>query len=122
MRVQLAIHVRTSRIVGQFIRLIKTMLNNKMQQRVSYFGTQHPPTYQSNMCHVVSQIHDVGTDFKTLKQHIPSRMLPADYGGDGPSLEQLTSRMQSTLQAISYKNLLPSFKFHSEYRLLEETV
>ena len=31
-----------------------------------------------------------GSDFSSLQKEIPKELLPVDYGGDGPSLAELT--------------------------------
>ena len=40
-------------------------------------------------CPRIFKMTDVGRDLNLLQEYIPRRMLPVDYGGDGPSLEKI---------------------------------
>ncbi|CAG9126180.1 unnamed protein product [Plutella xylostella] len=71
--------INTSPIVERFVNFVKPFLKEKIRKRIF--------------------IHK---EVKDLYEHVPREMLPKDYGGDGPTMDELQEQWVATI--LEYKD------------------
>ncbi|XP_067015371.2 retinol-binding protein pinta isoform X2 [Anabrus simplex] len=48
---------------------------------------------------IIRRVHFHGDNMESVYQHIPKSVLPKDYGGDGPSVEELTAEWKKKIES-----------------------
>jgi hypothetical protein len=91
MRIKQIYIVNGPSYVAQLLALLKAVVNPKIFNRVSRYSCCY-----STITRNFNQI-EVCRDESVLKNLMPRDDLPKDYGGDGPSLEELNEMMRQKL-------------------------
>lgn len=100
MRVKQIYIVNGPSYVAQLLALLKAVVNPKIFNRVSRYSCCY-----STITRNFNQI-EVCRDESVLKNLMPRDDLPKDYGGDGPSLEELNGKRKHPWGLVVWK-LLP---------------